>query len=164
MCLNQIHKHAICRHTKSTSTIPCHSGLSPTGKCLDSGHLPTESILVSDPSYCPSCYLAVEARLVTLSEAERQELEIDIVQLKDLVNITRQKHEDEVKALEARFVVEREEVIRDGDEGDERDKVARYGREFRRSRDLKERHEEIEREVGKWVQYAEEALERNRKA
>ena len=61
-------------------------------------------------------------------------------------------------------MAEREEVIKDGEEGDERDKIARYGREFRRMRALKERHEELEREIGKWVQDAKEASERNKKA
>lgn len=84
--------------------------------------------------------------------------------LKELVDIMRKKHDDEVKALETRFVREREDIIKDEGEGDERDKVARYGREFRRMRALKERHEEVAREVKKWVQEAQEALERNTKA
>ena len=164
MCLTQIHKYADCRHTKSSSTIACHSDLSSTGRCLNGGNLPTESILVSSPSYCPSCYLDVERQLCAVSEVEHQELEVDITYLKNLVTLTKEKYDGEVKALESRFVAEREEVIRDGEEGDERDKVARYGREFRRMRDLKERYEELEGELTRWVQEAEDALDRITKA
>ena len=139
----------------------CLSGLSVSGIRHKGGRPPAESHLVTGPGYCPDCYLEVEEQLCAFSDAEFRELEVDAMHLKGLLNITRSKHEDELRELGLKFL--QEQIAREGDDGDGRDKTARWGREQRKIRALQKRHQEVEEEVAQWVEDADLALQRNRR-
>lgn len=82
-------------------------------------------------------------------------MEIDVMHLKELLEITRSKHNDELKDLEERFL--QEEIGREGDDGDEPDKVKG------KIRSLQRRQQEVEEVVAEWVEDAEQSLQKNRR-
>ena len=97
-------------------------------------------------------------------DAEARELEVDIIHLKELYNITVEKHEIEIQAC----VCKLENLGQKGEGGeiedgsDARDFAVRLERAQRDLNALKRGHEEVEIELKLWVAKAEEALVGNK--
>ncbi|KAG7008887.1 hypothetical protein G7Y79_00004g014710 [Physcia stellaris] len=164
MCLTQSLIHAECRHAKSSETFSCLSGLSPSGICLESSHPPLTSELLANPGYCMECQTDVEEQMCSKPDAEARELEVDIIHLKELYNITVEKHEIEIQecACKLENLGQKGEGGENEDGSDASNFTVRLERAQRELNALKQGHEDVEFELKLWVVKAEEALIGNR--
>lgn len=154
MCLTQNLIHTHCRHTKKSETFACLAGLSASGTCQENDRLPFTSQLLADPGYCQECRLEVEQQICLNFDAYAQDLHVDIMHLKELFEITVEKHENEMREYVDRLKGMGKEDRKEGE--DARDVIARIGREQRRMGALRRRHEDLEMELKRWLDEAQE--------
>lgn len=163
MCLTQSLIHAECRHAKSLETFSCLLGLSTSGICNESGRPPLTSELLANPGYCKECQVDVEGQICSKLDVEARELEVDIIHLRELSDITVEKHELEIQECICKMKnLWKGAAGKSEDGGDARDFSARLERGQKDLRTLKRRHEEVEIELEVWIANAEETLRENR--
>ena len=158
MCLTQIHQHAECRHIKKTHDYVCDSGTSPSGNCLQDDSPPFRSELLATPDYCEECCIEAEAQLYAPIDAEARELEVDIEHLRELLELTFRKHSTEMQELQNIFVGAKQERT---EEGTEEETIRLLG-EQKKWKELRKRHDGIEKELFGWIQHAKRDLRENR--